>query len=173
MKILTDLDAAYRSLEVKHGFPDGMLANELPLFATQLLLRKDTSTLDRAKALEPLLRELIALLEKELRPEQRNMLSSRNNLATALQSPGKHAEAEAEHRAVLGTEHPDTLQSRFNLALCLQDLGRREEALEALEALEEMEEMEAAYAGCRKVLGDAHPNTVDTKKLVEELKAGE
>ena len=45
------LAAAYRNLEEKHKLPPGSLAKDLPVFAMQLLLREDTSKLDRANAL--------------------------------------------------------------------------------------------------------------------------
>ena len=52
--------------------------------------------------------------------EDADVLSLRNNLASALYSQGKSAEAEAEYRAViklqekvLGAEHPNTLSSRM------------------------------------------------------------
>ena len=81
-------------------------------------------------------------------------LECRNNLATALNEQGRHAEAEKEHRAVLalrerllGAEHPKTLASRNNLAAVLQEQERHAEA---------EREHRAVLALREKVLGAKH-----------------
>jgi len=58
-----------------------------------------------------------------------------NNLALALSSQGKYAEAEKMHRETLalrekvsGKEHPDTLTSMNDLAQALSDQGNYVEA---------------------------------------------
>jgi tetratricopeptide (TPR) repeat protein len=95
-------------------------------------------------------------------------LSSRHNLANALQVQGKHAEAEKEHRAVLairervlGAEHPDVFLSCYNLALCLEKQGRLEEALAFAKR---------AGEGWKRVLGEEHPNcksAVEARQRIE------
>jgi tetratricopeptide (TPR) repeat protein len=93
-------------------------------------------------------------------------LTSRNNLASALGEQGKHAEAEAEYRAVLkleekvlGPEHPDTLTSRNNLA-------------DALYAQDKYAEAEAEYREVlkleEKVLGSEHPDTLGSRNSLAE-----
>ena len=62
-------------------------------------------------------------------------LGSMNNIAEALRSQGKYAEAEAIHREtlsdyekVLGRDHPSTLASMNNLAAVLDKQGKCIEA---------------------------------------------
>ena len=67
----------------------------------------------------------------EEHPHARSM----NNLATALDDAGQHAEAIEMHRTtlsvrrVLGEEHPATLDSMNNLAKALNAAGQHAEAL--------------------------------------------
>ncbi|MEU6092778.1 FxSxx-COOH system tetratricopeptide repeat protein [Streptomyces sp. NPDC047085] len=70
-----------------------------------------------------------------LAPDHPETLTSRNNLAEALDLFGRHQEAADLHQhvltareRVLGTDHPDTLLSRSNLANALDHLGRHQEA---------------------------------------------
>jgi tetratricopeptide (TPR) repeat protein len=88
-------------------------------------------------------------------------LASRNNLALALYSQAKYAEAEAENRAVLamrervlGPEHPDTLMSRMNLASALDDQGKNAEAEAENRAVWQIQE---------RVLGAEHPDTLSIR----------
>jgi tetratricopeptide (TPR) repeat protein len=93
--------------------------------------------------------------------EHPNTLASRNDLANALDQQGKHAEAEAEHRAVLtirervlGAEHPATLGSRNNLANALDAQGKHAE----VEA-----EHHAVLAIRERVQGAEHPDTLSSR----------
>ena len=106
-------------------------------------------------------RQAYELAELTYGPEHPNTLSSRNNLANALDDQGKHAEAEAEHRAVLtsrervlGPEHPDTLASRNNLAVALRAQGKNAEA---------EREHRAILALRQRVLGPEHPETLASR----------
>ena len=97
-------------------------------------------------------------LTRWLGPEHLATLTSRSNLANALSSQGRFAEAEEENRAVLavrervlGPEHPNTLTSRNNLAAVLRSQGRFAEA---------EEENRAVLAVQERVLGPEHPDTL-------------
>jgi tetratricopeptide (TPR) repeat protein len=99
--------------------------------------------------------------DPELSPEHPDTLTSRNNLALALWDLGRHEEAAAEHRAVLGTrtrilgaEHPDTMASRSNLALALWTMGRLKDA----EA-----EHRAVLEDRTRILGAEHPDTLTSR----------
>jgi tetratricopeptide (TPR) repeat protein len=103
---------------------------------------------------------VIKLEEKVLGPEHPDTLGSRTNLAVALQSQGKYAEAETEFRAVLkleekvlGPEHPSTLGSRNNLANVLAGQGKYAEAEAEYREVIKLRE---------KVLGPEHPNTLSS-----------
>ncbi|GLW82662.1 Tetratricopeptide repeat-containing protein [Actinokineospora globicatena] len=94
-------------------------------------------------------------------PDDPNTLSSRNNLANALDKMGRYNEAEVEHRIVLetrtrvlGPEHPGTLTSRNNLAQALAEMGRYDEA----EA-----ENRAVLEAFTRVLGPEHPYTLTSR----------
>ncbi|MFC8529225.1 SAV_2336 N-terminal domain-related protein, partial [Nocardia sp. NPDC057227] len=66
-----------------------------------------------------------------------------------------HAEyAHADHRKVLGQDHPDTLTMRHNLALAYRAAGRVSEAIE---------EFERVLTDERRVLGEEHPATLITR----------
>jgi tetratricopeptide (TPR) repeat protein len=85
----------------------------------------------------------------------------RNSHAYLLAHQGKHAEAEAEHRAVLairervlGPEHPDTLKIRNNLANALYAQDKNAEA----EA-----EHRAVLPVMQRVLGPEHPDTLNSR----------
>jgi len=109
---------------------------------------------------EPLYREALEGLRRELGDAHPDTLNSINNLAVLLNNLGKYAEAEALHREALdvrrrelGDAHPKTLGSIGNLANLLDDQGKYADA----EPL-----FREALDGRRRELGDAHPNTLDS-----------
>ncbi|MFJ4828305.1 tetratricopeptide repeat protein, partial [Streptomyces bacillaris] len=70
-----------------------------------------------------------------LGPGHPNTLTSRNNLANALNDLGQHRQAAdllqqvlTDTERILGPDHPDTLTSRNNLANALNDLGQHRQA---------------------------------------------
>ncbi|KAI6480714.1 hypothetical protein MCOR13_011076 [Pyricularia oryzae] len=80
-------------------------------------------------------REILALREKVLGPENPSTFASMNNLASVLDRQGKYEEAEQMHRKtlalykkVLGPENPSTFTSMGNLASVLDSQGKYEEA---------------------------------------------
>ncbi|HEU0009452.1 MAG TPA: tetratricopeptide repeat protein [Verrucomicrobiae bacterium] len=95
---------------------------------------------DQAKALEAdlqypqaerLVREVLAVLAKELGPEDAVTLAGRKHLASLMERQGKREVAESEYREliqiqrrVLGAEHPETLNNRIQLALLLYRRGK-------------------------------------------------
>jgi hypothetical protein len=113
-------------------------------------------------------RELVSKQERELGRDHPDTLMSRNNLANALLGEGRHAEAEAEERALLADmelaltpAHPDVFRCRFNLALNLRSQGKTAAAFR---------EMEIVYHGWRVVLGEEHPRTQTALLVLENLK---
>lgn len=93
-----------------------------------------------------------------LEPTHPDMLTSRNDLALALQKLGRLEKAEEEFRTVLelriqvsGPEHPHTLISRDNLAGALRDLGRLGEAEREFRAVIEIR---------TRMSGSDHPRTL-------------
>ncbi|WP_446040152.1 tetratricopeptide repeat protein, partial [Streptomyces sp. SID1121] len=69
--------------------------------------------------------------ERTLGPDHPDTLTSRNNLATALSSLGRHQQAADLHQQTLtdrertlGPDHPHTLTSRNNLAIVTARLRR-------------------------------------------------
>ncbi|MFF2235715.1 tetratricopeptide repeat protein, partial [Streptomyces anulatus] len=89
-----------------------------------------------AAAGEHLLRQCVLDADTHhLGPDRPHTLTSRSNLATALQALGRYQEAADLHQQtlsdrerVLGPDHPHTLTSRSNLATALRALGRYQEA---------------------------------------------
>jgi serine/threonine protein kinase len=107
---------------------------------------------------ERLLREVVAVREKALGPEQPETLRARYRLAVVLWDQGKNAEAESEDRAViklqekvLGPEHPDTLKTRDNLVAAILDQGKYADAEAECRTLLKVSE---------KVLGPEDPDTL-------------
>jgi len=86
-------------------------------------------------------RSILEIRERVLRPEHPETLTSRSNLAYALEEEGRHAEGVAENRRLLGiqlrglgSEHPHTLGTRKHLAAWLFAQGNYAEAEEQLSA---------------------------------------
>ncbi len=105
---------------------------------------------------ESLMAEVWRALRESEHAESQVVLRARNLHANALDSLGRHVDAEAEHRAVLGirervlgAEHPDTLSSRNNLANALDSQGKHVEA----EA-----EHRVVLAVRKRTLGSEHPD---------------
>ncbi|RFC76397.1 FxSxx-COOH system tetratricopeptide repeat protein [Streptomyces sp. AcE210] len=134
--------------------------------ATDFMSRRDTleqlsATLRGAGAglEEHVLRESVLAAELErLGPEDRDIFSSRNNLAGALTALGRYREALDLHQQnltyrerSLGPEHPDTVRSRGNLANALGDLGRHQEAAD-------LHQQNLTYR--EQSLGPEHPQTL-------------
>ncbi|KAI1498085.1 hypothetical protein F5X99DRAFT_342248 [Biscogniauxia marginata] len=97
-------------------------------------------------------------LGKKVGRENRNTLSSMNNLANVLENQGKYEEAMQMHRQVLelkkkvlGRNHPDTLASRNNFANILTRQGKYEEAKQIYWQILEIRE---------EVLGKEYPDTL-------------
>jgi tetratricopeptide (TPR) repeat protein len=105
----------------------------------------------------PLLRDVLAIVEKALGPEHPDTAKRLNDLASVLQAQGDFARARplyeralAIHEKVL-PEHPDTAWSLNNLAHQLKDQGD----LAGARLL-----IERALAIREKTLGPGHPDTV-------------
>jgi tetratricopeptide (TPR) repeat protein len=86
------------------------------------------------KAESPL-RQALAILEKALGPEHRDVATSLHNLALLYQAQGRYADAEplyqralAIQEKVLGPEHPDVATSLLNLALLYRAQSRYADA---------------------------------------------
>jgi tetratricopeptide (TPR) repeat protein len=108
-----------------------------------------------------MLRRTALLADRNFGREHPDTLTTRNDLAAALQAQGRSAEAEpifrevlALREKVLGHEHPDTLTTRNNLAAALQAQGRSAEAEAIFREVLPLQE---------KVLGHEHPGTLATR----------
>jgi tetratricopeptide (TPR) repeat protein len=104
---------------------------------------------------------LTADLERELGADHPDMLTSRDNLATAYQDAGRVAEAIplfeqtlAAREQALGADHPDTLTSRNNLATAHWAAGRVAEAVPVFGQVLAVRE---------RLLGYYHPITLTTR----------
>ncbi|MFT9671327.1 tetratricopeptide repeat protein [Streptomyces rhizosphaericola] len=96
-----------------------------------------------------------------LGPDHPDTLTSRNNLATALNRLGEHRQAADLHQQVLtdserilGPDHPDTLTSRNNLANALNDLGEHQRAADLHQQV---------LTDRERVLGPDHPHTLTSR----------
>ena len=112
-------------------------------------------------------RKNTAWCEAHLGPDDRDTLSSLNNLAISLKNRGVLDEAEPLYRRALeaqertlGPEHPDTLAGLTNLASLLRERGALDEAeplcRRAMEALE-------------RTLGPEHPRTLGSLDLLANI----
>jgi tetratricopeptide (TPR) repeat protein len=108
---------AYASLEAKLKLPAGTLAKELPAFAARLLLRNDTSTLDRARALfvqkKYVEAEAAALTAKD--EALRGDTPSLDHAITALETAGLAAGEQFHYQQAL---------NHFSAAAALTDQAR-------------------------------------------------
>ncbi|MFF3089952.1 tetratricopeptide repeat protein [Streptomyces nojiriensis] len=105
--------------------------------------------------------------ERTLGPDHPQTLSSRNNLALALQALGRHQEAASLHQQVLsdlgrifGPDHPQTLSSRNNLANALQALGRHQQAADL---------HQQNLTDRERTLGPDHPQTLNSRNNLARL----
>jgi tetratricopeptide (TPR) repeat protein len=99
-------------------------------------------------------------MRRVLGREHRATLATTSKLATALDSQGKHAQAEAIFKEVIemraramGPEHPETLISMHGLAVTLGAMGSHSAAEDLFQKTLEIR---------RRVLGQEHPNTLHT-----------
>jgi len=150
---LTEAERILRDVHsnVRHG------SNEIcwsSIHSLALLLR-DQGKLDEA---EPLMREALGGMRRQLGNSHPDTLISINNLAVLIRDQGRLAEAEplmrevlAELRNQLGNSRPNTLASINNLAVLLRDQGKLDEA----EPL-----MRESLDGNRHQLGNSHRDTL-------------
>ena len=106
----------------------------------------------------PLLRDVLAIVEKTLGPEHADTAKSLNNLASVLQAQGDFARARPLYERALaicekalGPEHPDTAKSLSNLA----DLLYGQNDFTGAQPL-----YERTLAIRERALGPEHPDTV-------------
>ncbi|MEU0382766.1 FxSxx-COOH system tetratricopeptide repeat protein, partial [Streptomyces cyaneofuscatus] len=117
---------------------------------------------DAGAAGDHLLRQCVLDAETHhLGPDHPDTLTSRSNLAHALNALGRYQEAADLHHQtltdlerVLGPDHPYTLTSRGNLARALHELGRHQEAVDL---------HQRTLTDCERVLGPDHPNTLTSR----------
>ncbi|MCR8945186.1 tetratricopeptide repeat protein [Streptomyces sp. OUCMDZ-4982] len=111
---------------------------------------------------ELLLRRHVLDHESTVRgPNHPDTLTSRNNLALALNALGEHRRAVDLHQQVLtdrertlGPNHPDTLTSRHNLASALHDLGEHRRAVDLHQQV---------LTDRERTLGPDHPDTLTSR----------
>ncbi|MFI5905267.1 FxSxx-COOH system tetratricopeptide repeat protein [Streptomyces cyaneofuscatus] len=96
-----------------------------------------------------------------LGPDHPDTLTSRNNLAGALNDLGEHRQAADLHQQnltdsehILGPDHPNTLNSRNNLAGALNDLGEHQQAADL---------HQQNLTDRERILGPDHPNTLTSR----------
>ena len=109
-------------------------------------------------------RDLVALTQDTLGPDDPMTLIARNNLAMMLKATGRNDEAVAlleqvlaDGIRVLGLDHPETLIWRNNIATTLAAAGRIEEAITLLKQ---------ALDDSIRVLGADHPETLRLRSNV-------
>jgi Tfp pilus assembly protein PilF len=109
---------------------------------------------------EPLYQRSLAIWEKALGPEHRDVATGLNNLAELYRSQGKYAEAEPLYQRslaimekALGPEHPAVATSLNNLALLYDNQGKFAEA----EPLHQR-----SLAIWEKALGPEHPDVAQS-----------
>ncbi|MGW2553558.1 tetratricopeptide repeat protein, partial [Streptomyces sp. NPDC001635] len=105
--------------------------------------------------------QLLDAQSRLLGPDHPDTLTSRNNVAAALQGMGEYAQAVDLHRRtledrtrILGPDHPHTLTSRNNLALSLKGMGEYAQAVD-LQRL--------TLEDSTRILGPDHPHTVTSR----------
>ena len=91
--------------------------------------------LARYKEAEPLMREIVRLLEQQLGVDHPDVATGLNNLGQLLQATNRLAEAEPLYRRALkidesrfGPDHPNVARDLTNLATLLKDVNRLPEA---------------------------------------------
>ncbi|MFD8309453.1 tetratricopeptide repeat protein, partial [Streptomyces sp. NPDC059690] len=109
----------------------------------------------------PLYEAILAHRRRTLGGTHPDTLTSRSDLAAALELAGDlgraiplHEATLAERERVLGDTHPDTLDSRNNLAIAYLAAGNLERAIPLYEATLTQHE---------QILGDTHPDTLDSR----------
>jgi tetratricopeptide (TPR) repeat protein len=119
---------------------------------------KDVGDFSRAISIH---RTLLTESQQALGDDHIDTLTSRQNLATACWSAGRHDEAMAlyernlaDRERVLGADHHHTLTSRHSLAVSYRSAGRHDEAI----ALHER-----TLADHGQVLGADHPDTLSSR----------
>ncbi|MFE2530091.1 tetratricopeptide repeat protein [Streptomyces sp. NPDC059382] len=112
--------------------------------------------------------QALSRLQPELGNDHPDTLSSRNNLATALQGLSRHQEAADLHQQTLTDrertlepDHPQTLGSRNNLAVTLQDLGRHQEAADL---------HQRNLTDYERTLGPDHPHTLISRRNLARIR---
>ena len=124
---------------------------------------------------EKIFREASTIRTQVQGPEHPETLSSRNNVARALDDQGRYAEAEKAHREVLairervlGPGHLDTISSRNNLARVLDAQGRHGEADNERSTAREitMRGYRDVLAIAERMLGPEHPDTLNNRNQV-------
>ena len=131
------------------------------LLAFALLYSENDTKIDEGTQI---LQSVLVSRERDRGPEHRSTFTAMHNLAAALYSQKRYAEAEKLHRQVLesklrilGDGHPSTIQSLSNLAASLINQRNYEEAQEiAQRALDSM----------MTVLGEEHPNTLNSMRIL-------
>ncbi|MFD3548617.1 tetratricopeptide repeat protein [Streptomyces sp. NPDC058655] len=105
--------------------------------------------------------QALGRLQPELGNGHPDTLTSRNNLATALQDLGRYQEAADLHRQnltayehTLGPNHPHALSSRNNFATALRSLGRYQEAVNL---------HRQNLTDHERTLGPNHPHTLGSR----------
>ncbi len=85
---------------------------------------------------EPLFKRSLAIWEKALGPEHRDVAISLNNLATLYVNQGRYADAEPLYKRALaikekafGADHPDVADTLNNVAILFASSGNSENAL--------------------------------------------
>lgn len=116
-------------------------------------------------------REVLAVEERVLGPDQPDILTIRYAIARMAAAQGRYDEAESAYREVhaveedtLGADHPDTLTTRHWVARMAHAQGRHEEAEELFRQVLALRE---------KVLGTSHPNTLTTRYWVARAMASQ
>ncbi|MEU6074508.1 tetratricopeptide repeat protein [Micromonospora sp. NPDC047074] len=124
----------------------------------------------RAEEAEEMLTAILEVRYRKWPLNQPETWLARHTLARCMQHLGRLDEAERELRATLATVEPryadrnEVLAIRAGLAAVLLLRGRIDQAIEAYELL---------LADRRRLLGDAHPDTLQVEGALRRLRAGE
>lgn len=146
--------AAHRSLVARYGADDLRVIEDQAEYAALLFIAQ------RYAEAGALYREAAAQFERNFGPDHQKTLTMKNNLAAALsvERPGEAADLLAQiherRSAVLGPEHPQTLQTLGNRAAALLRAGRHAEALPVFRAF---------LAQCDRLQGPNHPSCAERR----------